>query len=316
MSSTFSQRALECLHAAGWLPGRSIDIRPVMAAYARNDYHPDPHVVDFLRQFNGLQLIYPHSRVRHNLDGCRFDAETAAMGGPLWVREYEQTLGEKLIPIGEAFHEHMLLMMTSSSSIYAAFEDTLCIVGIDYVDAINNLCEGKDLAHVPHDDSLRDRIEFDQGTSRSPVLSPCALKCLAAAGWVPERRIETSIMGSTLSALMGEIDRHPALDFLSKFGNLVLTVPTVEGKQDHCSFHAVAAAQDFPVGHFAEYKRRTGKKLVIVGKTGEGIITLLMADDGAVYGGMSETPDWLFLVGRSPQEALNVLCKGQPWSTA
>jgi hypothetical protein len=79
----------------------------------------------------------------------RSDYYTAGYQGRERVETYEARIGEQLCVIREAFKEHMALVMSNSGVVYAAYDDTLVRVGQSGEDAIEALCTGKELEHIP-----------------------------------------------------------------------------------------------------------------------------------------------------------------------
>lgn len=140
---SLSDETVAVLRRAGWRPGRAVDASAYAVAYRKSGYPDLPAAIRFLRGFGGLSLVFPNAHDRSLTNDCHFDAERAAMIGPEWFEHYAEYLGEEVVPIGQAYSEHMDLLMTSSGRIYSCSESLLCLLGVDGTSALNLLCEGR-----------------------------------------------------------------------------------------------------------------------------------------------------------------------------
>jgi hypothetical protein len=112
-------------------------------------YEPTSHLTDFLGSFAGLRVSHPAARAPGFEDYFHLDPIKAVNG--IYrerVNMYEERVGERLCVFGEAFREHMVLMMSSTGTVYAAYEDVLVRVGSSGEDAIEALCTGRKLEHI------------------------------------------------------------------------------------------------------------------------------------------------------------------------
>lgn len=138
-------RARDCLARAGWTPRRRIDIAAHVRQLEADGYPVFEAVRDFLSRFGELTLRYPHFRVPAHEDSCHFDAAAATRSiSSRTITAYAEAIGKPVCPIGAAFSGHMTLLMTERGAVYAAYEDTLIRLAESPVDAINELCEGRD----------------------------------------------------------------------------------------------------------------------------------------------------------------------------
>lgn len=64
------------------------------------------------------------------------------------VEVYEEQIFESLVVIGEAYSEHLTLMISESGKIYGAFDDYLTLLGCNYYEAINVLCSGSETVQL------------------------------------------------------------------------------------------------------------------------------------------------------------------------
>lgn len=46
--------------------------------------------------------------------------------------------------IGEAYNNHMVILMFAARQVYAAYDESIIFLGKDSVTALETLCEGKD----------------------------------------------------------------------------------------------------------------------------------------------------------------------------
>ena len=144
-SDVLSRISRECLVRAGWTKDRRIDVGPHVRQLEADGYAVFDGVREFLARFGGLRLKYPDFRVPEHDDSCHFDAAVASQRiSKLTVAAYAEAIGGPVCPVGNAFHDHMVLMMTERGVVYAAFEGALVHIADTPIDTINNLCEGRD----------------------------------------------------------------------------------------------------------------------------------------------------------------------------
>ena len=169
MNGELSRAARESLGRAGWTRDRRIDIAPYVRQLEADGYTVFAVVREFLTRFGGLRLAYPHFRVPEHDDSCHFDAAEASQRISRYtVAAYTDALGKPVCPIGDAFHDHMVLMMTERGVVYAAFEDTLLRIADSGIDAINSLCEGQDdheQIPLPHWNDYRKNFREEEAVS-------------------------------------------------------------------------------------------------------------------------------------------------------
>lgn len=136
-------RTVRYLRAAGWDSNRRLDTAPVIAAMTREGYTVFPVVNDFLATFGNLSLSYPHYRNPTLTDRCHFDAALAAQNVfTEHVSYWSDRIGAPLCPVGEAFNDHMTVLMAQNGAVYGGFEETLVKLGNSGYEALNTLCEG------------------------------------------------------------------------------------------------------------------------------------------------------------------------------
>lgn len=147
--TSFGSRTLRCLQSAGWTGTYRMDASAIAKSLRDLGITVFPAWMAFVERFGGLRLTYPHFRDPTISDHCHFDAVAAANGiFPDRLKAWELRLGLPLGPIGEAFHDHMTLVMTPSGDVYAGMDDVLCRIARSGEEAVDALCEGKEPEEV------------------------------------------------------------------------------------------------------------------------------------------------------------------------
>jgi len=147
---TFSKTTRELLEKAGWNDMRVTEISAYEHTLYERGYPVHESVLQFLRNFGGLRVVHPHSRVANTEDRFHFDASRAANSiDCLRVKDYSVRVGKSLCVIGQARREYMVLLMDSDGRVYAGYDQLLVKVGDSPVDAIEALCTGKRFSKVP-----------------------------------------------------------------------------------------------------------------------------------------------------------------------
>jgi hypothetical protein len=143
--TSFGARTQRCLHSAGWSETYQTDVSSLAKALESLGIPAFPALMTFMEHFGGLRLTYPHYRDPTVVDHCHFDAISAADGVfPDRLKSWEARIGAPLAPIGEAFHDHMTLLMTPAGGVYAGMDDVLCLIARSGEAAVGALCEGKE----------------------------------------------------------------------------------------------------------------------------------------------------------------------------
>jgi hypothetical protein len=302
MCAVFSDQSMRCLEKAGWRVDRHVDTSRYEAVWRERGFGVGQLAIKFLSEFGGLSLRYPHFRAPSCEDGCHFIADQASANAQDWrLRQFERALGSHLTVIGEAFSDHMTLLMDEGGRVYGGFENILVRVGDSGADAINALCEGREVQTIPFE-------EVNEPTPRATnILSEIAVKSLSAGGWYNNRDVCIA-NGTRFESLP---DR--ATDFLREFDGVSIAFPAWGNRSmwDVCQFTA-EAGKSLPAGHFPEYKRRIGETAAGIGELVNARFVLLMSEDGRVFAGMRQLPDILWLIGNTGYDAINNLCAGAP----
>ena len=137
----FSKQTSECLSRSGWHPNRTLDTTTFVGSLIAAGFVVHEAAADFLKEFGGLCIKYPHAKVADLEDEMHFDALiVSAHITPAAVNAYAKVLGRKLTPIGEADRGYLTLMMDDEGKVYASYDDFFALVGSSGADAIEGLC--------------------------------------------------------------------------------------------------------------------------------------------------------------------------------
>lgn len=144
-----SKKTLGLLEKAGWYQGRNIDISEYERSLTDDGYIMTETAREFLRSFGGLTVIHPHAKVANYDDRFHLNPLIAI---PEVCRErietYFERVGEKLIVIGHAYREGMILTISESGRIFASRDELLVKLGDNYKEAFETLCEGRKTINI------------------------------------------------------------------------------------------------------------------------------------------------------------------------
>lgn len=135
------QSIYDLLAAAGWMEERKVDVEPQLAALRANGFSVWPEVTPFLEEFSGIVLSF----VRNDrLDTAWVDPVRATS----WadrpsVEAYEDRLGVKLVPVGYANHDHLLLMASDGGRFFGGYDAFLADLGASPVGMFEALMRGE-----------------------------------------------------------------------------------------------------------------------------------------------------------------------------
>ena len=144
-----SEETKKILRQYGWSPERKVDAKPFVDGLKAEGYVVFERAVEFLGQYGGLYLKMPQYR-GSGWDTLHFDAILAA--GRIFIDNvwfYEGRVGEKLVPVGEAYNGHYVLMLSESGKMYGAYDDLLRLAGQDCEDAIESMYRRLETPKIP-----------------------------------------------------------------------------------------------------------------------------------------------------------------------
>lgn len=117
-------RTANLLHAAGWVPGRRVDVDGFRTGLQAQGQDLHPAAAAFLMSYGSLRLTPSPYAVFH------FDPLEALRNRvPAWVKDYGRRVGSPLCTIGEAGSGHLILAMSPEGKVYAGFDEELFLIG-------------------------------------------------------------------------------------------------------------------------------------------------------------------------------------------
>jgi hypothetical protein len=135
--------------------------------------------------------------------------------------------------------------------------------------------------------------------------SESTLEVLMAAGWHPEREIETSPWLESLRR-EGWSTSDIGVDFLKSFGGLTLAcVSSGPRVAERWILDPERACRELSSDWRTEYESRIGEKIMPVGL--HGPMTLFVSESGGIYGAFD---DFLVCFGKKVIEGLETLARG------
>ena len=144
-----SRTTMNLLIKSGWNEDRNIDISEYEKALNKDGYYINSTIRKFLKEFGGLLVYHPHAKLKNEIDFFHFNPiESINSIFKERIESYEDRINEKLTVIGEAYSNHMALIMSESGKIYAGYDDLLLLIGNDYSKALETLCEGKETIRI------------------------------------------------------------------------------------------------------------------------------------------------------------------------
>lgn len=141
---TFSKDVLCCLQKNGWNnEKRSID--KIVKYIKQNGYKFNENIVTFLEKFDKFTFEFP---LKQSRDKIQFNCEQMIAINKEVAMDYEESVGEQLIPIGEIGF-YYLIMISLSGKIYVSFDGYLFLFGNDIYEMIENCYYGNKVEEIP-----------------------------------------------------------------------------------------------------------------------------------------------------------------------
>lgn len=144
---TFSETTLAWLHKAGWSEDRVFDTSEYEQLLKEAGYPVFPKVVEFLRSFGGLRILFHHARVPNYMDDCNFIIPEA-IREPDWMVDDVKTVGKPLCLIGECNRDHFWLLMDESGKVYAG-ENITFLVANSGPEAVEEIMSNRPFTALP-----------------------------------------------------------------------------------------------------------------------------------------------------------------------
>jgi hypothetical protein len=126
---------------SNWREGRRIDTSSFKELLEKEGYDWFSCVENFLGEFGNLKLVFLSSNGKN--DSLHFDIMKTAHDSDIqWITEdYSKRIGSrKFCIIGQAFSDHMTLFMDDQGRVYGGFDDHLCFIGNNGIEAIEHIC--------------------------------------------------------------------------------------------------------------------------------------------------------------------------------
>ncbi len=139
---TFSEYTRRILCEAGWHEGRVFDTTAYEATLHSKEITPSPAVLNFLREFGGLYLRFPHPRAPDSADDAHFDVIEATEGYEAEEhRDIVEIMEVEVCPIGQASRGYILLFMDTEGRVFGTYVDAY-FYGSSPDEALDTICQG------------------------------------------------------------------------------------------------------------------------------------------------------------------------------
>jgi hypothetical protein len=121
----------------GWSPTRKINAKNHISKWKDDGYDVFALGIEFAKSFAGINLPHP-SFNRISQDKSFFDPVVATRRfNRLWAVEvYEGLAGQKLLPVGQGYSEHLTYLLGDGGGLFGGFDDYFCEVGPTLEDAL------------------------------------------------------------------------------------------------------------------------------------------------------------------------------------
>ena len=140
----FSKDVLQCLKKNGW-NNEKRNIDQIIKYIKQNGYEVNENLILFLERFDKFTFKFPLKKSR---DKVFFDCEKMIAEDKEVALDYEESVGEQLIPIGEIGF-YYLIMISLSGKIYASFDGYLFLFGNNIYEMIENCYYGNKVEEIP-----------------------------------------------------------------------------------------------------------------------------------------------------------------------
>lgn len=131
-----AQRTEEALAKAGWTDSRNISIADDLRQLRAEGYEPWPALLEFLASFTDIALEL--RRKDQRADFIWFSGPKAVESTfRETVEEYERRLGIRLVPVGSAHSDHLIVLAAKDGGFYVGYDDYLACAGRDIDEMLN-----------------------------------------------------------------------------------------------------------------------------------------------------------------------------------
>ncbi|MBT1711949.1 SUKH-3 domain-containing protein [Fulvivirgaceae bacterium PWU5] len=146
----FDERTREIVMRSGWFEGRQINTSAFQEMALNEGYFWFDKADQLLTEFGNLKILF-NTTVGVD-ETAHFDAIKAMRDiDPKWIKEsyFLRIDSKRLCPIGQAYSNHMTLMVDTEGDIYGGYDDFLCLVGRDVQEALTAICANKKFPELP-----------------------------------------------------------------------------------------------------------------------------------------------------------------------
>ncbi|MCL2141886.1 MAG: SUKH-3 domain-containing protein [Methanimicrococcus sp.] len=149
MTVNLSRDIAVIMEKYGWNPKRRIDTAEIVKILSDEGYQLNKYALEVIEQFGNLELEHPSYKIKNQTEKLHFNPLKACEG--IYrekVEEYESRIGESLVVIGEAYNEHLTLMVSDNGSIYGGYDDFLVRLGNSIEDALETIYYSKEVEEI------------------------------------------------------------------------------------------------------------------------------------------------------------------------
>ncbi len=149
--------SFEILRAGGYHPGRKVDCTGVIQFLADRGFVLNKKVVEFLKEFGQLEFETINRFEEYGVDVHHTLPKKAI--GSLYSKDFaifEESVGEKLVPVGELFNRYLYLFVSENGNLYT----DLGLLGSDVKEVFENILDGKVKDTLKHQNVTRGETCF------------------------------------------------------------------------------------------------------------------------------------------------------------
>ena len=121
------------LQAAGWRPGRSVDVTEDLAALGSEGFPVNAVAEAFLREYSHLTIQMPGKSNPLTIDGV----VAARHAFVSWGEAYSAAIGQAVVPVGE--YSNLMFWIDPDGSIWASFDDDYGRAGASLLEMVQGL---------------------------------------------------------------------------------------------------------------------------------------------------------------------------------
>lgn len=146
----FTEQVKGLLLNAGWSQERLVNTDLYKQRLIEAGYEVFPEVDSFLSEFGDLSIRFTKKGTDIE-DFLNFKVPLAVAGiNPLWIKDdYVNRIGQDLCIIGQAYSNHLTLMMDKKGKVYGGFDDNLYFVADSGREAVQTICSDHKLKELP-----------------------------------------------------------------------------------------------------------------------------------------------------------------------